>query len=132
MRRAVGLPPPGRGPVRVEVAGLASGERWTRRFTGGIFASRLRPVGFGFEETLGPLTFCFEPDLVRSGLVWRAIGWRIGGIGLPLRLAPRMRGRMYDRDGVYHFSVAVAHPWLGLVFAYAGRLGAAQANTARP
>jgi hypothetical protein len=41
---------------------------------------------------------------------------------LPLALAPRVRSRTFARDGLYHFSVVVAHPWLGVVFAYAGRL----------
>ncbi|HEY8574365.1 DUF4166 domain-containing protein [Phenylobacterium sp.] len=37
-------------------------------------------------------------------------------------LAPRIRARAFAREGTYRFSVVAAHPCLGLLFAYAGRL----------
>jgi len=43
---------------------------------------------------------------------------------MPRWLAPAIRARAFDRAGVYHFSVLVAHPWLGVIAAYAGRLEA--------
>jgi hypothetical protein len=33
-----------------------------------------------------------------------------------------MRARTFARDGVYRFRVLVAHPWIGVIFGYAGRL----------
>ena len=41
---------------------------------------------------------------------------------LPRALAPRIHARSFARDGVYRFSVVVAHPWTGVLLAYAGRL----------
>ena len=124
IRRVQGLPPPGRGPCGVAIERTARGERWTRTFTGGRFASVLNaePGGYGFEEHFGPLTFVFEIERAPAGFRWRAVGWRLGPIGLPLALAPRIRARVSERNGRYRFSVAVAHPLLGLIFAYAGRL----------
>ena len=55
--------------------------------------------------------------------MWRPEGWSLLGLPLPLRLAPVMRARAEDVDGSYRFRVAVAHPWLGLLFAYRGEVG---------
>jgi hypothetical protein len=49
-------------------------------------------------------------------------GWRIGPLPLPRWLAPKVRARCFEADGEYRFRVVVAHPWLGVVMAYAGRL----------
>jgi hypothetical protein len=124
VRRFGGLPQPGRGPCGVVIERTARGERWMRTFTGGRFASTLNaePAGYGFEERFGPLTFVFETEPAAAGFRWRAVGWRLGPIGLPLAMAPQIRARAWAREGRYRFSVAVAHPLLGLIFAYAGEL----------
>jgi hypothetical protein len=48
--------------------------------------------------------------------------WRIGPLALPAAWAPRVRARTFARDGVYRFRVLVAHPWIGVIFGYSGRL----------
>ncbi len=125
VRRLLGLPQPGAYPqLRVTVAPGGRGETWTRAFGDSAFASRLgagREMG-QFEERFGPLGFTFEAEPRLAGFSWRFVGWRLGALPLPLGLAPRLRARAFERDGTYRFSVAAAHPWLGLLFAYAGRL----------
>lgn len=56
------------------------------------------------------------------GFVWVAEGWRLGPAPMPTWLGPVSRGRCFERDGTYRFSALVAHPWLGVMAAYAGRL----------
>lgn len=135
-RLGLGLPSPGAYPrLAVTVAPDATGEAWTRAFGAGAFTSRLRPgrdLG-QFEERFGPLRFTFEAEPMANGFRWRFVGCRAGPIPLPRWLAPRIRARAFDMDGTYRFSVAVAHPVVGLMFAYAGRLtGPAVGATRRP
>ncbi len=124
-RAVIGLPGAGRWPAEVTIAPRRGGEVWTRRFGKRRFRTRLRaaPGDPGaFEETAGLLTFRFraEPDPV--GFRWRFDGWRAGPLPLPRGLAPAIRARTFARGGGYRFSVLAAHPWAGVLFAYAGRL----------
>jgi saccharopine dehydrogenase-like NADP-dependent oxidoreductase len=125
IRVAMGLPQPGAYPdLRVTVAAKGDGEAWTRAFGRTRFTSHLRPgreLG-QFEERFGPIRFTFATDPTPTGFVWRFEGWRLGPLPLPRALAPSIRARAFERNGAYRFRVAVAHPWLGLLFAYAGRL----------
>ena len=57
-----------------------------------------------------------------TGVVWTLVGWGVLGLPLPKYLGPRVHARADDRDGGYRFSVAVLHPWVGLLFAYRGEL----------
>lgn len=124
-RGLLGLPAPGVYPsLGVTVAPDAAGESWTRAFGSGSFTSHLR-VGreLGqFEERFGPLRFTFEAATMASGFRWIFVDCRLGPVRLPGLLAPRIRARAFEAAGVYRFSVAVAHPWIGVLFAYAGRL----------
>lgn len=125
--RLVGdMPGPGRYPdLKVEIAPRPDAEDWVRRFGGRRFASRLadRPdIPGHFEERIGPLRFLFDVQVETSGFRWRPAGWRLGPLPLPSWLAPRIRARSFARDGVYRFSVLVAHPLAGVILAYAGRL----------
>lgn len=125
VRGFLGLPGRGRHSAAVEIAPANGGERWTRRFGAQRFQTRLRPVENdlgAFEETAGPVTFRFRAEPLRNGFGWRFDGWRIGPVALPRALAPRIRARTFSRDGLYRFSVLAAHPWAGVLFAYAGRL----------
>jgi hypothetical protein len=125
IRALMGLPQPGRYPeLAVTVTPDARGEAWTRAFGRARFTSHMRPAAeLGrFEERFGPIRFAFDIETIPTGFVWRFAGWRLGPIPIPLVLAPRIRARAYERDGGYRFSVAVAHPLAGLMFAYAGRL----------
>ncbi|NGM52211.1 DUF4166 domain-containing protein [Caulobacter sp. 602-2] len=125
-RRLQGLPEPGTHATTVSIAPRKDGcEAWTRRFDGRTFASRIRPAAddpFAFEETVGALTFRFHAAPYAGGFSWNFESWRLGALPLPAAWAPRTRARTFERDGTYRFRVLVAHPWLGVIFGYAGRL----------
>ena len=125
VRAVLGLPSPGIYPdLAVTVAPDMRGEAWTRAFGTGAFTSHLRPgreLG-QFEEQFGPLRFTFEAEPTVNGFRWRFVDCSVGPFPLPSWLAPRIRARAFEADGTYRFSVAVVHPMIGLMFAYAGRL----------
>jgi len=130
VRRLQGLPPTGRHATAVTITPTADGERWVRRFGVRTFASSItadRHDPWTFEETAGVLTFRFGAAPYPGGFSWTFEGWRLGPIPLPRAWAPRIRARTFARDGqdgtdIYRFRVLVAHPWLGVIFGYAGRL----------
>lgn len=125
VRGLLGLPGKGTHPAVVELTPRGAGEAWVRRFGKGRFASVIQPLPQdpgAFEERVGPLAFRIRLDAGPTGFAWRPDGWRLGPLPLPRRWAPIVRARSFARDGVYRFSVLVAHPWLGVLFAYAGRL----------
>jgi hypothetical protein len=125
VRWGLGLPGHGRQRAVVEIAPERGGETWTRRFGRGRFVTRITPAPDdtgAFEESSGPLHFRLRLKVDPRGVSWVLDGWRLGPWGLPRRWAPRVRARSFERDGTYRFSVLVAHPWLGVIFAYAGRL----------
>ncbi len=74
------------------------------------------------EERLGPASFRLAMRATPSGFGWELQGWRVGPLPLARWLGPQVRARCFEADGDYRFSVVVAHPWLGVVMAYAGRL----------
>ncbi|PVM89942.1 hypothetical protein DDF62_10205 [Caulobacter radicis] len=124
-RRLQGLPGPGVHDTAVAITPLAGGEAWTRRFGDRTFASRVAPATGdprAFEETVGLLTFRFHATPCPAGFSWIFEGWRLGPLPLPAAWAPLSRARIFERDGTYRFRVLVAHPWLGVIFGYAGRL----------
>lgn len=130
IRRLLGLPANGRHPAVVEMtprssAGGRDDEAWVRRFGTGRFASVIRPLPDdpgAFEERAGPVSFRIRLDPDAAGFTWRLDGWRLGPLPLPRRWSPIVRARSFEQGGVYRFRVMVAHPWLGVIFAYAGRL----------
>lgn len=125
VRRLQGLPPPGVHATTVTITPVKDGERWVRRFGARTFGSaiaRAEDDPWTFEETVAPLTFRFTAAPYAGGFSWVFDGWRLGPIPLPRAWAPRIRARTFARDGVYRFRVLVAHPWLGVIFGYAGRL----------
>jgi hypothetical protein len=130
VRRLQGLPPPGLHETTVTITPAATGEHWVRRFGDRTFGSTIAPARddpWTFEETAGVLTFRFSVAPYPGGFSWAFEGWRLGPIPLPRAWAPRIRARTFapsgkDRDDAYRFRVLVAHPWLGVIFGYAGRL----------
>jgi hypothetical protein len=124
LRALMRLPQPGRyARLEVRLNPGPHGERWTRTFGRTTFSTTLTPAeGGAFEERFGLLRFRFEPEVRAHGFVWRFAGWKLGAVPLPNALAPRIRARAFALDHEYRFRVAAAHPFLGLLFAYAGRL----------
>ena len=125
VRRLQGLPPIGTHATTVAITPAGQGERWTRRFGDRVFGSTIAPAHddpWAFEETVGGLTFRFTAAPHAGGFSWIFEGWRLGAIPLPRAWAPRTRARTFARDGTYRFRVLVTHPWLGVIFGYAGRL----------
>ncbi|PVM84610.1 DUF4166 domain-containing protein [Caulobacter endophyticus] len=126
VRQLQSLPAPGVHATAVFITPLpGGGEAWSRRFGGRAFASHVHPAlgdPFAFEETVGLLTFRFHASPRADGFSWNFESWRLGRLPLPTAWAPRTRARIFARDGLYRFRVLVAHPWLGVIFGYAGRL----------
>ncbi|TCS05419.1 DUF4166 domain-containing protein [Caulobacter sp. BK020] len=125
VRRLQGLPPTGQHATTVTITPTANGERWVRRFGASTFGSTIAPARddpWAFEETAGALTFRFGVAPYPGGFSWTFEGWRLGPIPLPRAWAPRIRARTFACDDAYGFRVLVAHPWLGVIFGYAGRL----------
>lgn len=124
-RAVIGLPETGRyGDLKVTIAPDAGGEWWTRDFGPCRFSSRLQSLAAPgeFEERVGPLSFRFQAVQQANGFSWRMLSWRLGPLPLPKALGPQVRATSFARDWVYRFSVVTAHPWLGVIFAYSGRL----------
>ena len=124
LRAILGLPGAGHHVAAVTIAPSAKGETWTRRFGSSAFGSRFTDtdrIGV-FEEGFGPLHFAFDLQANATGVQWRLMGWRLGPLPLPFALAPKIKAAADAVGGRYRFSVVVAHPWLGLLFAYRGTL----------
>jgi hypothetical protein len=126
VRGLQGLPAPGPHDTIVTITSERDGERWSRRFGPRRFAStlvRAKDDPTAFEETIRPFTFRFALTARSDGFAFAFRRWRLGPIPLPGAWAPRIRSRSYARgDGAYRFRILVVHPWLGVIFGYAGRL----------
>jgi hypothetical protein len=130
-RRLIGLPQKGFHRVEVRIDPLNDGERWTRRFGGQSFNSRLMstPELGRFEEQFGPIRFAIELQATAHGVIWALRSWRILGVAAPVAWAPNIRARAEDDQGRYRFRVVVAHRWFGIIFAYRGILNVDAAKT---
>lgn len=129
VRIVLGLPAPGRRlPCVVEIAPQDGRETWLRQMGPTVFRSRLRGLAGQpgqFEEQIGPLTFRLWLRPSGDGFRFMLTGWRLGAVWLPGWLGPKIRSRTFARDGLYRYVVVLAHPWLGILSAYAGRLSPA-------
>ena len=124
VRRLHGFPPGGLHATTVMITPTDDGERWVRQFgtrTLGSIVAPARDDPCAFEETVWPLSFRFSIAPYPGGFSWTFEGWRLGPMPLPRAWGPRTRARIFARDDIYRFRVLVAHPWLGLIFGYAGR-----------
>ena len=125
VRLLLGVPDPGAYPgLKVTITPDRKGETWARDFGARGFSSRLVSLSEpgAFQERFGPLWFSFYADPMRGGFRWRFVAWSLAGLSLPMALAPSIRALSFAKDGVYRFRAITAHPWLGLIFAYSGRL----------
>jgi hypothetical protein len=103
-----------------------AGERWTRRFGGGGFTTRIAASGEGnLEECFGPFSFAFRLSAEAGELRWVLIGSWLVGIPLPRALWPRVTAREWSgAEGRYCMLVDIALPLLGPLLRYEGTLEA--------
>jgi hypothetical protein len=110
-------------------------EIWIRRFGNSTFRSFLSPGPSGGRllERFGPFRFDLEVTADGSGFELAAVGWRVGPLRLPSRLAPRTPARAYvDHEGRYRFDVTIILPFVGQLVRYRGWLLPEEEATVRP
>jgi hypothetical protein len=120
--RLAGFPAEGEHEVHVDFAEKDGREVWTRDFSGKRFSSRLYERGGLLVEQFGAIAFGFDLPSDEAGLSMVLRRWWLGPLPLPLILAPRAPAREYERDGRFHFDVAIALPLIGPVVHYRGWL----------
>ncbi len=101
-----------------------SGEVWLRDFGGHKMQSRceLAPKAGGFRERFG--AFLFEMDLkIENGVVQMPVrrAWFLG-VPLPRMMLPLSDTREFEREGKFHFDVALIAPVGGMIVRYRGSL----------
>ncbi len=123
---AFGFPREGTHRLHVAFAERDGVERWTRFFSGRAFSSELAEQGGLLTERFGPIRFAFDLPSDETGLRMAIRRWWLGPVPLPLVLAPRCGAREWEEGGRFHFDVAIALPWLGLLVHYRGWLEPAE------
>lgn len=119
---ATRLPPAGTGPIEVEIAADASGERWSRHVGGHVMRSFLRERDGCLHERLGLVTFVFRLRAREGAIDWSVIGVRALGLPLPARWFNGVAAREGEDAGRYTFDVRAALPLAGLLVHYRGWL----------
>ncbi|GAB2502081.1 DUF4166 domain-containing protein [Lysobacter humi (ex Lee et al. 2017)] len=119
---ATRLPPPGSGPIVVDLDITPGREMWTRRVAGRAMPSRLVAHGGRLRERLGLVTFDFDLA-VRDGCIeWRVARAAALGLALPLRWFDGVRATESEADGRYRFDVRARLPVVGRLVHYRGWL----------
>jgi len=123
----VGFPRPGKDvPVEVRFDVVGTHETWTRTFANRSFSSEQFPGTGRFDrlicERFGPITLALAVVIENSRLHLIVRGWSFLGIPLPGALAPHCDAHESERDGFFHFDVAISHRWIGLIVRYRGWL----------
>lgn len=119
---ATGLPPAGRGPIRVDIEARRGRETWTRHVAGHSMRSRLRAHDGCLREHLGAVVFDFDLRPDGAQLHWRVARVRALGLPLPARLFRDVHAREFEEAGRYRFDVHARLPGIGLLVHYAGWL----------
>ena len=120
-----GFPPAGQDvPVEVVMQARDGRELWRRSFGGRPFASVMASGGDDalLWERFGPFAFGMALVCEHERLRWVMRRWRLAGVRLPVALAPRIEAVEIERDGRFHFDVAIAHLLTGLIMRYRGWL----------
>ncbi len=117
-----GFPTVGKHDLQVHIKIDDKGERWTRSFSGKIFASHLRKSGRYLTENFGLLQFQFALPVTDGSLTMVMTGWKFGFLPLPLFLAPRSEASEWEESGRFHFDVPITLPLVGLMVHYRGWL----------
>ncbi len=120
--RATRLPPAGRGPIEVEIAIDARGERWARHVGGHAMRSHLWERDGLLHERLGPVTFVFRLSARDGAIEWSVVRARAFGLPLPARWFDGVTAHEGEREGRYAFDVRAALPLAGLLVHYRGWL----------
>jgi hypothetical protein len=121
--------PNGSIPVKVTMEAFFGKEVWTREFGGHRFKSVLSGRTGGLSERFGALTFDLHVPTSADGLDMHVVGWRIGRLPLPGRLAPIADAReRLDAEGRFSFDVAISLPLAGRLVRYRGWLMPAAEN----
>ncbi|MET0224847.1 MAG: DUF4166 domain-containing protein [Dokdonella sp.] len=132
LRTLLGLPPPcEQAAIDIVITRDGSREHWRRRFADARMDSRLRRSSRhpdAFEEHLGAARLVFALDDADGELRWVTREVRLLALPLPLRWFDGVDARCSERDGRYHFDIAVRLPLVGLLVAYAGWLEIADAH----
>jgi len=100
-------------PVTVTMTEKDGGELWERRFDGRPFWSFLRVNDGMITERFGPLTFQIGLHVADGELHYPVKAGRMGPIPLPRWLLPVSIAREFERDGRFHFDVALQAPLTG-------------------
>ena len=109
-------------PVTVRFFEASRRETWARRFGQSGFTSHMTRQGDLLVERFGLMRFGFRLGHEANGLTMHLRRWWIGPLAMPLALGPRSVARETEVDGVFHFEVAVALPFIGHVVGYRGWL----------
>ncbi len=110
-------------PVQVTLSCQEETEIWRRTFAGKTFHSVLTHARQGhFHEQFGPFTFEMELPVENKSLKMPVIrGWFLG-IPIPPTLLPISETLEFEKDGCFHFDVALSAPLCGLLVRYQGSL----------
>ena len=113
-------------PVTVTFDAANGVEAWRRRFgTQGFLSTQRRGTGRSerlLVETFGPVSVALALVVAEGQLQLVLRRWSIFGLPLPRFLAPRSQAVEFERDGRFHFHVALSHPLTGFVMSYDGWL----------
>ena len=110
-------------PVTVLMTPEAGGEVWERQFGTQKFRSVLRREGRMMTERFGPFIFTLGLHGTAAGLRFPVKFGRLGWLPLPQWALPRSEALEFERDGKFHFDVALHAPITGaLVVHYTGTL----------
>lgn len=111
--------------IELEILAGPDGSKWTRRFGGRPFSSRLshpRPGGL-FRERFGAASMDVRLTPDGGRLVYSVQGWRLGPLPMPRALGPStLAHEEVDANGRFAFDVEIRLPFVGRLAGYRGWL----------
>ncbi|SFS03757.1 protein of unknown function [Yoonia litorea] len=107
-----------RTPVSVRMVPRHGGELWERQFGKQVFRSYLKVVDGRMTERFGPLTFTLGLHVAEERLHFPVRSGRSGPVPLPRWLLPISNASEYQKDGKFHFDVALHAPITGALMVH--------------